>query len=186
MENPANQVPQVVPSSWCFSCDVCCRFPEKDSFLRPFFTRDEIQGAISAGISSEFFENSEGCQISLIPNPTPGTEGYICPCFDPGNGHCKIYQVRPLDCQLYPVALMRDERDEGVVIGLDTKCPYIKERGSDEELSHYIKEVATHLEIPTSHERISKNPGLVQRYQDDVICLYPVESLTKTLKSPDA
>src|SRR5256885_9199863 len=46
-------VEQIVPSRVCFTCDVCCRFPERDSPLRPYFTREEIQAAIARGISPE-------------------------------------------------------------------------------------------------------------------------------------
>ncbi len=182
MGNSAIPIPQIVPSKRCFSCDVCCRFPEKDSFLRPFFTREEIQAAIRAGISPEFFPNPEGCQISLVPNPLPEAEGYICPCFNPENGHCKIYEVRPLDCQLYPVALMQDEQSEGVVVGLDTKCPYVKEHIEDAAMSQYVQEVASLLESSAMRQVVNGNPSLIQRHQDDVIFLYPVESLTRALK----
>lgn len=179
---PHSKLPQIVPSSRCFSCDVCCRFPEKDSFLRPFFTREEIQAAIQAGISPKFFPDSEGCQIDLIPNPLPGAEGYICPCFNPENGHCKIYEVRPLDCQLYPVALMRDHTNGGTVIGLDTKCPYVGEHMADAAMSQYVQEVASLLESSEIRKLVGSNPSLVQQHQDDVIFLYPVEGLTRALK----
>ena len=42
-------VEQIVPSRVCFTCDVCCRFPERDSPLRPYFTREEIQAAFEIG-----------------------------------------------------------------------------------------------------------------------------------------
>ncbi len=182
MASSASKIPQIVPSRRCFSCDVCCRFPEKDSFLRPFFTREEIKAAIQSGISPEFFPDPEGCQIDVIANPLPGTEGYICPCFNPENGHCKIYEVRPLDCQLYPVALMRDQTDRGTVIGLDTKCPYIREHVGDAAMSQYVREVASLLESPEMQHLIGRNPSLVQRHQEDVVFLYPVEGLTRALK----
>jgi len=179
---PHSKLPQIVPSSRCFSCDVCCRFPEKDSFLRPFFTREEIQAAIRTGISPKFFPDPEGCQIDLIPNPLPGAQGYICPCFNAENGHCKIYEVRPLDCQLYPVALMRNEQGQGVVVGLDMKCPYVQEHRSDTAISAYVQEVASLLDSSEMLHQIDSNPSLVQRHQDDVIFLYPVEGLTRALK----
>ncbi|MCI0527357.1 MAG: YkgJ family cysteine cluster protein [Nitrospira sp.] len=182
MGNSATLIPQIVPSKRCFSCDVCCRFPEKDSFLRPFFTREEIQAAIQTGISPEFFPDPEGCQIHLIPNPLPGAEGYICPCFNSENGHCRIYEVRPMDCQLYPIALMHDETHKGTVIGLDTKCPYVKEQIEDAAMSQYVQEVASLLQSSAMRQLVSSNPSLVQRHQDDVIFLYPVEGLTRSLK----
>lgn len=182
MGNATTPIPQLVPSQRCFSCDVCCRFPEKDSFLRPYFTRDEVRAAVSAGISSEFFPDPEGCQIDVIPNPLPGAEGYICPCFNPENGHCKIYEVRPLDCQLYPVALMRDSQGQGVVIGLDTKCPYVQEHLPDAALTQYVQEMAHLLDATEIQNGIASHPSLIQRYQDDVVFVYPLEGLTRSLK----
>jgi Fe-S-cluster containining protein len=182
MGSPVSKIPQLVPSRRCFSCEVCCRFPEKDSFLRPFFTREEIEAAIKAGIAPEFFSDPEGCQIDIIPNPLLGAEGYICPCFNPENGHCKIYDVRPLDCQLYPVALMQDKQGQGVVIGLDTQCPYVREHVSDAAVSHYVREMASLLESQEMLDQIGSSPSLVQRHQDDVIFLYPMKGLTRALK----
>ena len=41
-------VEQIVPGKVCFACDVCCRFPEQDSALRPYFTKEEIWAAVRA------------------------------------------------------------------------------------------------------------------------------------------
>ena len=60
-------LPQLVPSRVCLSCDVCCRFPERDSFLRPYFTSDEIRRAIARGIDPVLFPNPNGCQVSVVP-----------------------------------------------------------------------------------------------------------------------
>src|SRR3990172_7519822 len=88
-------LPQLVPSKRCLSCDVCCRFPEKNSSLAPYFTAEEIQKAIARGVSPERFSNRDGCKIELIPHPQD--EGYICPAFDPATNGCRIYEDRPLD-----------------------------------------------------------------------------------------
>lgn len=116
---------QIVPSTSCLQCEVCCRFPEKDSFLRPFFTGDEIWAAVAAGLAPELFPSTEGAQIHLVPNPAG--EGYVCPAFDSETSHCRIYEVRPLDCRLYPFALMWDAERTHVLLGWDTKCPYMRE-----------------------------------------------------------
>ena len=116
---------QIVPSATCLHCEVCCRFPEQDSFLRPFFTAEEIEAATAAGLSPEHFSNAAGTQIDLVPNPMD--EGYVCPAFDSATSHCRIYDVRPLDCRLYPFALMWDAERVRVVLGWDTKCPYLRE-----------------------------------------------------------
>ena len=77
-----------------------------------------------------------------------------------------------------------NEQNQGVVMGLDTKCPYVSEQRSDKELPRYVKEVASLLESPAMLHRIGNNPALIQRHQDDVIFVIPVEGLTHTLKGP--
>ena len=148
-------LPQLVPSQVCFTCGVCCHFPKQDSFLRPYFTEEEIRQAVAAGIDPSWFPNPAGSQIQLAPNSSG--EGYLCPAFDPATAHCRIYKARPLDCQIYPLAVMwapptaagerqpaiGDGREssplpmahrplpaasgEGmeVVLGWDTKCPFL-------------------------------------------------------------
>ncbi|HZR45776.1 MAG TPA: hypothetical protein VFA47_03655, partial [Candidatus Manganitrophaceae bacterium] len=69
---------QIVPSSLCFTCDVCCRFPEETSFLAPFFTEEEI--AALPENRKGFFPSSQGAKIKLVPHPAG--EGCICPNFD--------------------------------------------------------------------------------------------------------
>jgi len=98
------RAPQIVPSQVCLSCGVSCRFPERDSSFLPFFTGSEIQQAIALGIDASFFSDSGGSQVE--PGPNPFGEGYLCPAFDPETSHCRIYEVRPLDCQIYPFVVM--------------------------------------------------------------------------------
>jgi hypothetical protein len=75
-----------------------------------------------------------------------------------------------------------NEQNEGTVIGLDTKCPYVGEHTSEKELAQYVREVASVLESPAVQQLVGSNPSLVQRHQDDVIFVYPVEGLTRALK----
>ena len=72
--------------------------------MRPYFTAEEIREAVARGIDPAQFPHPDGGQVSLVPNPAG--EGYLCPAFDPATSHCRIYEVRPLDCQIYPLALM--------------------------------------------------------------------------------
>ena len=59
-------LPQAVPNQVCFQCDVCCRFPEPHSFLRPYFTAQEIQQAITRWVDPAHFSDPNGCQISVL------------------------------------------------------------------------------------------------------------------------
>ncbi|MGH7231423.1 MAG: phosphatidylglycerol lysyltransferase domain-containing protein [Nitrospiraceae bacterium] len=118
-------LPQVVPSRVCLTCEVCCRFPEPDSFLRPYFTAEEIQRGIARGLDPSHFPATDGSRINVVPNPLG--DGYVCAAFDPSTSECRIYDARPLDCQIYPLAVMWSADGREVVLGWDTKCPFLSE-----------------------------------------------------------
>jgi Fe-S-cluster containining protein len=164
---------QIVPSSLCFTCDVCCRFPEETSFLAPFFTEEEI-GALP-GNKKKFFPSEQGAKIKLVPH-TDG-EGCICPNFDPKTQHCLIYEERPLDCRIYPFALLRD-REGAVALGIDTKCPFIQEHAWDPQMKRDAEDARAFLESDPIVAVLESHPGLIGPFQDDVILLHPLDRIT--------
>ena len=172
-------LPQLVPNSACFRCDVCCRFPDADSFLRPYFTEQEIAAAVGRGLPPSSFPNRSGSQVELRQNPSG--EGYICPAFDPTTGHCGIYEIRPLDCRLYPLALMWDAAYTEVVLGWDTKCPFLREAVPDTIAAH-AEQVADELMTEAMIEQLVANPRLIGRFQDDVVIVRSFPQLTARLK----
>ena len=171
-------LPQVVPNSACFRCDVCCRFPEPDSFLRPYFTEQEIAAAVAHGLPLASFPDRSGSQIDLKQNPSG--EGYLCPAFDTTASHCGIYEVRPLDCRLYPLALMWNAAHTEVVLGWDTKCPFLTET-VPETIATHAKQVAIELMADDWLKRLVANPRLIGRFQDDVVIVQSLPQLTARL-----
>ncbi len=175
-------LPQFVPGSACSRCDVCCRFPEADSFLRPYFTEREIAQAEASGLSREHFPDPSGSQINLIRHPTG--DGYICPAFDTSSGRCTIYEARPLDCRLYPLALMWDEAHEEVVLGWDAKCPYLGQ-SVPAAIAAYAEQVAGWLEKHSWVEMIAAHPRLIGPFQEDVVVVRSLPLLTARLSGAD-
>lgn len=171
--------PQLVPSQVCLSCDVCCRFPEPDSFLRPYFTAEEIQRAIACGVNASHFSDPNGCQVSVVPN-TSG-EGYLCPAFDPTTSHCRIYEDRPLDCRIYPLAVMWNADRSAVVLGWDRKCPFMRDAMPSEILAH-AGTVTAMLEREDRLATMASNPRLIGRFQEDVVILNPLPTLTERMR----
>lgn len=180
---PVLALPQIVPSHACFRCDVCCRFPESDSFLRPYFTEEEISQAVARGLDPGLWPDRAGSQIGLIPDAQG--EGYLCPAFDPATARCRIYDVRPLDCQIYPLALMWSADGSQALLGWDSKCPDLRERGGDAgaaaDLQTYAERVAALLEGPKLLEILAGHRRLIGRFQDDVVILRPLLRLTGRL-----
>ncbi|HEY5594657.1 MAG TPA: phosphatidylglycerol lysyltransferase domain-containing protein [Nitrospiria bacterium] len=177
--NPDLALPQLIPSVRCLACDVCCRFPEKDSPLAPYFTAEEIRAAIELGIPPERFSGPNGCRIELISHPHG--EGYICPAFDPAANGCRIYDDRPFDCQLFPLALMWDPAKSTVLLGYDRKCPVIVETLFDTVPFEYARTLADRLESDETIKMIGAHPGLVGVFQHDVMILTPLPRLTEAL-----
>lgn len=189
--------PQVIPSEVCFQCEVCCRFPEADSFLRPYFTKAEIRQAISHGVDPTSFTDPSGCQISVVPHQT--TEGFLCPAFDPETRHCRIYPVRPLDCQIYPFALMWNEGGDQVLFAWDPKCPYLLSQ-SGEDLSFVISgkspaaltlpdslvrqahSVSNLVESGRTLDYLRSYPKLITEFQPDVVVIKRLDRLTAALR----
>ena len=168
-------LPQLVPSRSCLQCDVCCRFPDPDSSLRPYFTGDEIAGALAGGIEGTAFPDRGGSQVTLVP--APQGEGYLCPAFDSTTSQCRIYEQRPLDCQLYPLALMWNEAHDQILLGWDTKCPFMREEIPG-EIQHHADRVMALLDQPGIREELVTHPRLVGRFQEDVIVLAPLPDMT--------
>ena len=171
---PGHDFPQIVPSDLCLQCDVCCRFSERESFLRPYFTAEERARAIARGVPEDRFPSPAGGRIRLVPHPQG--DGFICPCFDPATQHCVIYAERPFDCRLYPVSLMRDEEGRSVVMGLDLKCPYVQDEHHAVRLAEYVRRIAGLLKTQPVRGLLARHPDLVGPHQDDVVPAYRLES----------
>jgi Fe-S-cluster containining protein len=148
-------LPQIVPSGVCLSCSVCCRFPEPESVLRPFFTREEIHRAVEAGLSRAYFTDENGSQITLVSHPAG--DGYLCPAFDVATSTCRIYTSRPFDCQIYPLAIMWSEDHREILLGWDTKCPFIESRHWDSREALGVKREAP-MNPPHQSSRVAVTP----------------------------
>jgi uncharacterized protein len=193
--------PQVIPSAVCFRCDICCRFPEYDSMLRPYFTAEEIHQAVTHKINPSSFPDHRGSQIEVVPHPTG--EGFLCPAFDPSTQHCRIYDIRPLDCQLYPFVLMWNEAHDRVLFGWDPLCPFLLEQAEESRLPqrehplpatpnlpHPLRErartVAHYLESEKALATLAAHPRFITPFQPDVVVLDVLDRLTTILQSSSA
>ncbi len=161
------ELQQIVPSKTCLSCDVCCRFPDRDSFLAPVFTDSETQHAINNGADKYLFQPTADGRSSRVILQTYG-EIYICPFFDPNSSECRIYTNRPLDCRIYPFALMYSEDGTEIVLGVDTICPFAEAKFETESFQQYVNHMVAFVESELTDKVIIENSALVGPYQDTV------------------
>ena len=174
-KTPPIALPQLVPSRICLQCDVCCRFPDPDSVLRPYFSENEITLALAGGVEGAAFPNRRGSQVLLVHDHHG--DGYLCPAFDAATSICRIYEQRPLDCQLYPLALMWDEPHGQVLLGWDTKCPFMREEVPG-EIQHHADRLMALLDQPGIRDQVVAHPRLIGRFQEDVVVLALLPRLT--------
>lgn len=168
---PDPKLQQIIPSEVCFSCDVCCRFLAVDSPLAPIFTEPEKVRVVAAGADSTLFRRQADGQSTQI-QLKPYKDFYICPFFEPETSRCSIYPIRPLDCQLYPFAIMFSEDGNAVVLGVDTLCPFGEEHFETETFQQHIRDVIAYVESEAVAEQIVTNWSLIGDYQDTVIIVH--------------
>ena len=196
---PMAPLPQVVPSRVCFNCKVCCRFPEQDSIMRPYFTAEEVRQAIDSGIDSSHFPNLIGCQVEVIPDSSG--QGYLCPAFDPATSFCRVYELCPLDCQIYPFVVMWSKDGSQVLLGWDPTCPFLLDQCSPdnsqrigsgtnlcdfplpEDTLNVAQRLADRLQTHTMASTFESNSQLVMRFQVDVRVIQTLPILTQRLLS---
>jgi len=130
------QLSQLIPSETCLECSVCCRFPEKQAAMSPYFFPEERTRSekASAGSPLGFFRQAGPSKAALVPCG----HGYACSFFNPGDHTCGIYEARPLDCSMYPAVVMSSPDRRKVLMGADTKCPALKRPEIAAKLLQYL------------------------------------------------
>ena len=158
------QLPQLIPSEICLDCPVCCRFPEKQAALSPFFFPEERSQAETLHSNGSYRE-AGASKAQLV---TCG-HGYACSFFDPEDHTCQVYEARPLDCSMYPAVIMHSQDHEKVLVGADTKCPALKRSEVSVKLREYLDSIQRYLESANLSSLIRKYPQFISEFQEEVM-----------------
>jgi len=136
-----------------------------DSAWTPCLLEEEIQDLIDKDIPAAYIN----IQKKIRPVPDPKGEGFLCAFLDADSNKCKIYQMRPFECQLYPFLI--NLRNNKVVLTVDLNCPYVQENINKKEFKEYAGYLAAYLNSPEQLEILTDNPQIIQAYEDvrDVI-----------------
>ncbi|MCM8789552.1 MAG: YkgJ family cysteine cluster protein [Candidatus Omnitrophica bacterium] len=153
-------IEQLIPSEYCLSCKRCCRFAEQNSAWSPCLLDEEAQNFIDTDIPAV----SLSAQRRLMLNPNPEGEGFICPFLNIQGNKCKIYDIRPFECRLYPFLI--SARKKKVLLTVDLNCPYIKENLNNQKLKDYTSYLTTFLNSPALVKLLKENPQIIQAYED--------------------
>lgn len=153
-------IKQFVPQEFCLKCRGCCRFKEANSVWLPCLLEEEIQDLLDRNIPAA----SIAVDRRIQPIPDPKQEGFICPFLNTQDNKCKIYQFRPLECQLYPFLISL--RDKRVLLTVDLNCPYVSESLKSSRLKDYTDYLAAFLNSAKLKKILKDNPQLIQAYEE--------------------
>lgn len=165
-------VPQIVPESWCLQCKVCCRFPDTEGVQLPVWSEEESRWSQSQGWRWPFQQIPES--VSRIPTLVScSSGGHRCPAFQEKDQRCAIYPARPLDCRIYPFVLVRGP-SESAVLALDTKCPYVQAHQGEAAISEYSQQLADYLSSSEAGAYLETNPSLIGRSWPEFLSVAPL------------
>ena len=159
--------PQLIPSEICLECPVCCRFPDKQAALSPFFFPEERARveSLPPGTAQGAFRSAGPSKAELAACG----HGYACSFFNAGDHTCQIYEARPLDCSMYPAVVMSSPDRRKVLMGADTKCPALKRPEIAAKLLQYLNSIQRYLESTTLSSLIRKYPQFISEFQEEVV-----------------
>jgi uncharacterized protein len=95
---------QYVPQDFCLHCQGCCRFNTSDSVWSPSVTSED-KARLERNKIPSFFISAQN-KIRLIFNQQ--WDIYACSFLTSPDNKCKVYEYRPLECQIYPFVIHRN------------------------------------------------------------------------------
>lgn len=154
-------VKQFVPEEDCLKCQGCCRFREAESVWSPCLLEEETLELIDKpGIPAV----SISADKKIMPVAVQGKEGFFCPFISLADNKCKIYAMRPFECQLYPFLIAF--RGKKVLLTVDLNCPYARLKADSKEFREYVDYLTKFLNSPKQLKLLKDNPQLIQAYED--------------------
>ncbi len=119
-------VSHLIPPSVCASCRLCCNFRRCSAWESPSLSPDLTIHLQRDGVP--LTQRTDGSTTFALhfPEDAPPEYAALCPVLDPSSG-CRLpREIRPIECRLWPLRLMRSS--EGTLcIGLYEACPALSQ-----------------------------------------------------------
>lgn len=134
-------IKQFVPQGVCLKCTGCCRFSQLISQWAPVFSEKEIR-----------------------LQPAKKGDYFVCPLLNEDDNKCRIYTLRPFDCQLYPFLINR--KDRKIYLSVDLNCSWAKENLNNQPFKKYLDYLSSLLNSKAYRLILKNNPQLIQTYPE--------------------
>lgn len=152
----------------CQKCkNGCCKFKQTDLNFLPKFSKEELDRVIKVyGRLNSFepYKNSNNVFQVKVLKSKKGSY-YICPFYNEETCLCKIYQLTPLDCRLWPFFFIKKENDI-VLVCFDKDCCQITDSMNEKEFDMLKKETLEQIEKEKILDLLKIYPDLVWDYNE--------------------
>ncbi len=156
----------LLPPSVCASCRLCCNFLPESIWETPALEPPCAAHLRKLGVS--LVERPQGGEtIALNFAPECPQKAADCPLLDTSAG-CRLPRdLRPLECRLWPLRLMRDEAGN-IVLACYSSCPGLASVPPEQLLS------LAHSLRPLLLERASSFPASIRPLHPNYSILFPL------------
>lgn len=151
---------QFISQDYCLKCRGCCRFSQQDSLWLPTLADQEIAYLSEKGFPPALISEKK----KLRGEPAQRENNFLCPFLSPEDNKCKIYDLRPFECRLYPFLLHREDKE--VFLAVDLNCPFIEKNLKSNEYRRYAEYLSALLNKPDVLEILRQNLQLIQAYPE--------------------
>jgi Fe-S-cluster containining protein len=158
----------------CQNCRGCCKFKKDKTYFAPIFNKDEINLIKFKGYFIDSFKphkNSHDVfQIKLIENKKDYSY-HVCPYLNENTHICKIYDLRPIDCKIWPLVIMKDCDAKKTLLAYSNSSCKITDKMNSAKLDIYIKELELWFDNANFIDTFRKYPDLIWNYESETIII---------------
>lgn len=156
---------QIIDSDFCKKCKDCCRFhPECINFSPVFINKDKDYIINELGFNKNLFFKKKTDEWTVKFKKKQG-KYLLCPFLK--DERCAAQEIKPFNCLLYPVILMRSKDNKKIVVALDESCKAIKQNKILVPLGEYIENLKKYFKSEKIIKKIKELPSHVEPYQGE-------------------
>lgn len=147
-----------ISAEQCAACRLCCNFRRSSAWETPSLTPELADHLRSRGLL--LCSRPDGSTTFELHFPKEATENFCakCPALHPGSGCTLPRELRPIECRLWPLRLMRTQSGT-LVLGLYDACPALSPT-----VRRQITQAATGNLLPTLLRIADEQPHTVRPF----------------------
>ncbi len=148
----------------CQRCRECCHWVNPEELII-LFTEDDVARVRQLNEAAlPVFHPYKGAQNLFFPevvlSPDPKIGGQ-CPFWNAETGGCEIYDIRPMDCRIWPFLYARDRHGAvNIACFKSNWCPVLRE-SPEEVLQGYYRRMVDRLSSEAMLAWLRRYPGMV-------------------------